>query len=86
MLVLVEAKACLVLQEGDLDTYLKKRGHNYIPEDEIMLKFVQIALALHYIHGKVCRCHGMGMCLLSLQLVHPTCPLSLQTAPHSCVC
>lgn len=40
------------MQEGDLDSAIKKYK-GYLPEDDIMLKFVQIALALHYIHSKV---------------------------------
>ena len=40
------------LQEGDLDSAIKKYK-GYLPEDDIMLKFVQIALALHYTHSKV---------------------------------
>ena len=39
-------------QEGDLDSAIKKYK-GYLPEDDIMLKFVQIALALHYTHSKV---------------------------------
>eukprot|EP00891_Asterochloris_glomerata_P003027 jgi/Astpho2/3027/e_gw1.00051.273.1_t len=39
-------------EEGDLDTALKSHGGRYLAEDEIMLKFVQIALALHYTHSK----------------------------------
>ncbi|DBA79173.1 hypothetical protein WJX77_004780 [Trebouxia sp. C0004] len=38
-------------QEGDLDSAIKKYK-GYLPEDDIMLKFVQIALALHYTHSK----------------------------------
>ena len=38
---------CQLLQEGDLDSALKSHGGRYLAEDEIMLKFVQIALALH---------------------------------------
>ena len=40
------------VQEGDLDSAIKKYK-GYLPEDDIMLKFVQIALALHYTHSKV---------------------------------
>ncbi len=40
------------MQEGDLDSAIKKYK-GYLPEDDIMLKFVQIALALHYTHSKV---------------------------------
>lgn len=40
------------LQEGDLDSAIKKYK-GYLPEDDIMLKFVQIALALHYTHSRV---------------------------------
>ncbi|KAL3137850.1 hypothetical protein ABBQ38_005103 [Trebouxia sp. C0009 RCD-2024] len=38
-------------QEGDLDSAIKKYK-GYLPEDDIMLKFVQIALALHYTHSR----------------------------------
>ena len=64
-----ERKGILVmcLQEGDLDSAIKKYK-GYLPEDDIMLKFVQIALALHYTHSKVC---PLAMHLLSvLMLVH----------------
>ena len=44
---------CPLLQEGDLDSALKSHGGRHLAEDEIMLKFVQIALALHYTHSKV---------------------------------
>jgi len=40
------------VQEGDLDSAIKKYK-GYLPEDDIMLKFVQIALALHYTPSKV---------------------------------
>ena len=39
-------------QEGDLDSAIKKYK-GYLPEEDIMLKFVQIALALHDTHSKV---------------------------------
>lgn len=41
------------MQAGDLDNYVKARGGQLLPEDTIMLKFVQICLAVHYIHSKV---------------------------------
>ena len=47
-----KATQYLHLQEGDLDSAIKKYK-GYLPEDDIMLKFVQIALALHYTHSKV---------------------------------
>lgn len=50
--VLKLARRRVVLQEGDLDSAIKKYK-GYLPEDDIMLKFVQIALALHYTHSKV---------------------------------
>ena len=51
------------MQEGDLDSAIKKYK-GYLPEDDIMLKFVQIALALHYTHSKVSHTlmpHGVGL-------------------------
>ena len=42
----------MYLQEGDLDSAIKKYK-GFLPENDIMLKFVQIALALHYTHSKV---------------------------------
>ncbi|KAK9830325.1 hypothetical protein WJX72_011020 [[Myrmecia] bisecta] len=38
--------------DGDLDSYIKKRNGNLISEHEIMLKFVQICLALLHVHSK----------------------------------
>lgn len=37
-------------EEGDLAKYLKLRKKAFLDEEEIMLKFVQICLALHYVH------------------------------------
>ena len=53
-MVCTELKTAVVVcvQEGDLDSAIKKYK-GYLPEDDIMLKFVQIALALHYTHSKV---------------------------------
>ena len=41
------------MQDGDLDKYVRAQGGQLLPEDTIMLKFVQICLAVHYIHSKV---------------------------------
>ncbi len=43
----------LRMQDGDLDKYVRAQGGQLLPEDTIMLKFVQICLAVHYIHSKV---------------------------------
>ena len=40
-------------QDGDLSNYLKAQGGQLLPEDAIMLHFVQICLAIQYIHSKV---------------------------------
>lgn len=48
----LHANLCCGSQEGDLDSAIKKYK-GYLPEEDIMLKFVQIALALHYTHSKV---------------------------------
>ena len=50
------------MQDGDLSNYLKAQGGQLLPEDAIMLHFVQICLAIQYIHSKVssirrCRPH-----------------------------
>ena len=39
-------------QEGDLDTFLKKRRGQLMEEKEIMLLFVQICLGLQHVHSK----------------------------------
>lgn len=41
------------LQEGDLDSYLKKQEGCYLDEEEVLLKFVQICLGLQHVHSKV---------------------------------
>ncbi len=41
------------MQDGDLSNYLKAQGGQLLPEDAIMLHFVQICLAIQYIHSKV---------------------------------
>ena len=41
------------MQDGDMDKYVRAQGGQLLPEDTIMLKFVQICLAVHYIHSKV---------------------------------
>ena len=47
-------------QEGDLSTYLKQRGGQYLDEEEVMLKFVQICLALQAVHSKA-RLSGLSV-------------------------
>ena len=49
------------MQDGDLDNYVRARGGQLLPEDIIMLKFVQICLAVHYIHSKV-SLHSISSC------------------------
>ena len=41
-----------LMQDGDLSNYLKAQGGQLLPEDAIMLHFVQICLAIQYIHSK----------------------------------
>lgn len=41
------------LQDGDLDGFLRAQGGKVLSEDEIMNKFVQICLSIHYVHNKV---------------------------------
>lgn len=51
-------KTCLVqIQDGDLDGFLKAQGGRPLSEDEIMHKFVQICLSVHYVHSKVRTAH-----------------------------
>ena len=45
-----------MLQEGDLDSWCKKQGNNYLPEDTIMIIFVQICLGLLHVHKQACSC------------------------------
>lgn len=42
------------LQEGDLDSWRKKQGNVYLPEETIMIIFVQICLGLLHIHSQAC--------------------------------
>ncbi|BDA43378.1 probable serine/threonine-protein kinase Nek8 at C-terminar half [Coccomyxa sp. Obi] len=39
-------------EDGDLDGFLRARGGKLLSEDEIMNKFVQICLSIHYVHNK----------------------------------
>jgi hypothetical protein len=41
------------LQDGDVDSYLRRRNGQLIPEKDIMVMFVQICLGLHHVHTKV---------------------------------
>lgn len=41
------------MQDGDLGGFIKAQGGMLMSEDMIMLKFVQICLAVHYVHEKV---------------------------------
>ena len=45
--------SCLCLQEGDLERWLRARSGVLLSEDEVMLKFVQLCLALQHVHSKV---------------------------------
>ena len=45
--------ASALVQDGDLDKFIKARARQLLPEDTILLNFVQICLAVHYIHNKV---------------------------------
>ena len=40
-------------QEGDLSSYLKSRDGQLLEENEIMMKFVQVCLALDHTHSQV---------------------------------
>ena len=40
-------------QEGDLDKLVRGRQGALLSEDKVMLKFVQLCLALQHVHGKV---------------------------------
>ncbi len=44
---------CAPLQEGDLEQWLKARDGKLLGEGEVMLKFVQLCLALQHVHSKV---------------------------------
>lgn len=39
-------------EEGDLAGYLKNKGDQLLPENEVMMKFVQVCLALQHVHSK----------------------------------
>ncbi|CAL8468644.1 g8184 [Coccomyxa elongata] len=39
-------------QDGDLDGFLRAQGGKHLSEEEIMNKFVQICLSIHYVHNK----------------------------------
>ncbi|KAK9914866.1 hypothetical protein WJX75_001495 [Coccomyxa subellipsoidea] len=39
-------------EDGDLDGFLKAQGGRHLSEEEIMHKFVQICLSVHYVHSK----------------------------------
>lgn len=41
------------MQDGDLDGFLRAQGGKHLSEEEIMNKFVQICLSIHYVHNKV---------------------------------
>ena len=41
------------MQRGDLERFLKQQKGELLTEDELMLKFVQLCLALHHVHAKV---------------------------------
>lgn len=45
--------ASALAQDGDLDKFIKAQARQLLPEDTILLNFVQICLAVHYIHNKV---------------------------------
>jgi len=63
------------MQDGDLDRFVKARAGQLLDEDTVMLMFVQICLAVHYIDSKVKppaiiadACHlAMHHCQLALQ-------------------
>ena len=40
------------LQDGDLGTWCKRQGRTHLPEDVIMMKFVQICLGMLHVHSK----------------------------------
>ena len=68
---LCQLMRCICVQDGDLDNYVRARGGQLLPEDTIMLKFVQICLAVHYIHSKV-SLHSISSChVLSRLMLMP---------------
>ena len=67
------------MQDGDLDKYVRAPGGQLLPEDTIMLKFVQICLAVHYIHSKV-SLHIMCSCHFPFHNLH-CCSFGLQSLP-----
>lgn len=44
------------MQEGDLDSFLRGRQGQFLKEQEVLLKFVQICLGLQHVHSKVRTC------------------------------
>lgn len=69
--------ASALVQDGDLDKFIKARTGQLLPEDTIMLKFVQICLAVHYIHSKVsllsCSCMNIGTSRMLASALTPRC-------------
>lgn len=61
------------VQDGDLDSVLKRRGGKPIPEDEIMIVFVQICMGLDHVHSKVPSLSQNGLDPQSLSLAVPVC-------------
>jgi len=53
------------MQDGDLDRFVKARAGQLLDEDTIMLMFVQICLAVHYIHSKVSLLPSLQMLAIS---------------------
>ena len=48
------------VQEGDLDKLVRGREGALLSEGEVMLKFVQLCLALQHVHSKVRSVGGSG--------------------------
>ena len=55
------------VQEGDLDKLVRGREGALLSEGEVMLKFVQLCLALQHVHGKVRPVRGRGRGLEGVQ-------------------
>ena len=55
------------MQEGDLDKLVRGREGALLSEGEVMLKFVQLCLALQHVHGKVRPVRGRGRGLEGVQ-------------------
>ena len=72
--------ACM--QDGDLDHFIMAQGGQLLSEEAIMLKFVQICLAVHYIHSKVSLSHHTGSSPSLTLHAAPQCSNGAATSQH----